>query len=371
MTGTENLAMLQDLPNEVLLKLVSYDLDPLKLMLVNKSFLNLFAPCLYKKIHCIINLDFSVSKAHTKYYRVFNNARSWGPNTHSALSIEMATDNRSPESRKATLLSRVSVIKKFFRTVMVQEGIMKQFIKKLSFDMLFVEGFDIRMIQSSVLAEVIRKYVPKENVILFNHKKFFTMGEGYKRDDIPVEYRDGEFVHHDELYLDYVTNHLSTSRSLGLMMHMYENFANGDRLRYTPFSGFHHFKSLSVARDLIRSLDTNLAAQLKVAEGMERLKGCTTVTHYEHQHWASIFALLELVVKGMIMAPKTCDTTFCGIVTHYSAHKDTPAGYAMQFAKVLGFSTRRRFNKVRNNNWGDPEYTRYERLEAAFYGYRL
>lgn len=154
-------------------------------------------------------------------------------------------------------------------------------------------------------------------------------------------------------------------------MHIYENFANGDRIKYTPFSCFHHFKSLSVPRDSVRSFDADLPSQLKVSEGMEKLKEYTTVTHYEHQYWASIFALLETIVKGLIMAPNTCDTTFCGIVTHYSSNKNTPPGYAMQFAKILGFSPNRKFNKVKNNRWGDPEYTKLERLEAAFYGYKL
>lgn len=316
---------LETLPIEILSEFQFFGMSPLKMMAVNKYFLNIFAPQFYGRIYCGLGFDFEVSKFSDDGPGFIDDL-----DNGSELCFMIRTVPNSPPkfAKNVTILSSEEEIAGFFSKVMIEGSYLRNFVRQITFDTIIIEGDFLRSVRTQPffhypleglgqsMLESALMFCPSENVFQRDLKKFTTRASDLKHsqtDHSPVFKGGRDIWGFPEC----------PSRQMNLLMQMTHTLIAGNRFDADPdynkwFSDVALRESdFSLNKDHDRELNESHAARVK------EISSDIYLHNSKVREKSYIYSLLMIVLDGMKRVPKGCTAEFLGFVVN---SVDMPTG---------------------------------------------
>lgn len=339
-----NFFNLEGLPNEIILELELFGVKSSTMMLLNRRFLALFASKFYKRIHCILNVDLEhLDDLHTTFPDMILHLDNDNACNNAC---QMRPVTKSDAVENVTLIYDSKRLSKFFSNVMTLGSHMREFIERITFDTIIVQGDDpLGMVDSSLLSHniwlhdphlsaILERYLSRSEIIERDHPDFMTRTENYVLPS-PHQLR----FHND---LPDLENRIFSSKQITLFMQLCYNFSSGYRHGNDPFeSGCNLFEEVAVKDNEVKKVGRSNRYSISTSHPSRTVpisKNIDTIKS-EGITKPAVYALLDDVVKGLVNAPKSCEAEFCSIVvkSKHSSSENSGEIITSQRAKVIGF----------------------------------
>ncbi len=349
---------IEDLPAHIFETIVLFGVSPVEMMPVNRHFLNIFGPILYRSVHCIYSADFAWTK---KVAPPCEDEVRDGYHKRRGTMMEMMPVSET----KVTLISKCPQLIYFVFDVLIEGHLMKKFIKNLSFDVLIVEDdecldmntkllkdtygiVDIDDVSNgyrSTLITALQDYVPFRKLIERDFSIFST-----RSSSLEAKRASPNEVHfHNEAHKQ---RSIYQSNQLTLPMQIVYNYLTGKRFTRDPFQEYNSiFKDVQIRHDDFTTLfSTNgltlLPSYTKRMRKMSSLIDLQLSPEMITNTMArsQVYEILKSIIIGLYSLSPSCKGEFCGILVKSRdgrssgrTSRNSPDIITSQRAKLVGF----------------------------------